>query len=195
MRLIWEELTSGNVVRFCPLFPNLILQWLEERGERGNLHILSQQMQRQKQLLELKAHVHSTWSQYLALCLPTKTGHTHHRVHWVADTKRCASCNSVSQNWNRVLSNSYLWKLGRARHLVTTSHARLIVQHRAALNTFLISLVLLGRVKFSLGLKDLHKQNFPTDLASRPGPPSFDPIPQLFLPSNLGAQCLCYHML
>lgn len=87
MQLIWEELTTGNVVRFCPLFPNLILQWLEDRGEPGNLHILSQQMQRQKQLLELKAHVHSTWSQHLALCLPTKTGHTHHRVHWVADTK------------------------------------------------------------------------------------------------------------
>lgn len=55
-----------------------------------------------------------------------------------------------------------------------------------------MSLVLPGRVKFSLGLKDLHKQNFLKDIASRPGPASFDPIPWLFLPSNLGALCVCF---
>lgn len=52
-----------------------------KRDEPGNLYILFQQMQRQQQLPELKAHVHSTWSQHLALHLPAQTGSTHHRVH------------------------------------------------------------------------------------------------------------------
>lgn len=44
MQLLWEELTTGNTVCFFSLFQSLILQWLEERDEPGNLHILSQQM-------------------------------------------------------------------------------------------------------------------------------------------------------
>lgn len=46
-----------------------------------------------------------------------------------------------------------------------------------------MSLVLLGRVKFSLGLRDLHRQNFLKDIASRSG---------LFLLSNFGALCVCF---
>lgn len=95
IQLMWEELPVGNTVRFSPLFESLILQRLEKRDEPGNLYILSRQMQRHQQLLELKAHVHSTWSRHLALRLPAQTGSTHHRVRGVADTKWCAFCNII----------------------------------------------------------------------------------------------------
>ena len=52
------------------------------------LYVLSQQMQRQQQLLELKAHVHSPWSQHVALRLPTPTGSAHCRVRGVAGAER-----------------------------------------------------------------------------------------------------------
>lgn len=55
----------------------------------------------------------------------------------------------LSQNWNRALNNCYLWKLVCARHLVTTCHARWIVQHWTAPDTFLMSLLVPGRVKVS----------------------------------------------
>lgn len=67
IQLIWEELTVGNTVHFSPLFESLFLQSLEKRDEPGNLYILFQQMLKRHWLLELKAHVHSTWSQHLAL--------------------------------------------------------------------------------------------------------------------------------
>lgn len=92
------------------------------------------------------ARVHSTGSQGLA------PGSTRHRVCWGRYRAVCLMqwyLGPLSQNQNRALNNCYLWKLVRARHLVTTSHARWIVQHWAASSTFVMSLVVPGRVKVS----------------------------------------------
>lgn len=193
---MWEELTVGNIVCFSPLFESLILQWLEKRDEPGNLYILSQPMQRQQRLLELKARVHGTWSQHLALRLPAQTGSTHHRVRRVADTKWCAFCDGIWAPRHRIETGFSITVTFENRYVQGISLPPVMPKiNSAALfspNTFLMSLVLLGRVKFSLGLKDLHKQNFLKDIASRPGPTCFDPVSWLFLPSNLGALCVCF---